>query len=73
MKPKSFRNYIWATLVTLSLASYGYLLSKDVADYATEDQASVSVDENEEEARVYLPDIALLKKLYDLAEGFLNR
>ena len=73
MKSKSFRNYIWAALVIFSVACYGYLYTKDASDYSVQEQASATVDENEEEARVYLPDIALLKKLYDLAEGFLNR
>ncbi|MAT53135.1 MAG: hypothetical protein CMN32_01545 [Saprospirales bacterium] len=73
MKSKSFRNYIWAALVTFSVACYGYLYTQDVSDYTVQEQATATVDENEEEARVYLPDIALLKKLYDLAEGFLNR
>ncbi|GAB4258185.1 MAG: hypothetical protein Kow0027_25670 [Saprospiraceae bacterium] len=73
MKSKSFHNYIWVSLVALSVACYGYLYSKDVTDYNLQKQATATVDENEEEARVYLPDVALLKKIYDLAEGFLNR
>lgn len=73
MKSKSFRNNFWLSLICVSIACYGYLSSKDASDYHISGQTSSVIDENEDEAKVYLPDIALLKKIYDLAEGFLNR
>lgn len=73
MKSKLFRSYIWGLLIVFSVFCYGYLLTQDISSYAVEDQSTASVSENEEEANVSLPDIALLKKVYELVERVLNR
>ncbi len=73
MKSKSFYNFIWVVLVLFSVACYGYLFTREVPELSAEVSATTTLEENEEEARVYLADIALLKKFYELAKGYLNR
>ncbi len=77
MKQQKFRPLIWGILITASLLSYVYLNSPSVKDYVSNSLAfsqSNSETEDEEmdpESKMFLPDIALAKKILDIAKSFL--
>lgn len=71
MKQQSFHKTAWVLLSVISLACYLYLTSIDPAEVAPE-YAGETVQQ-QEDSRVSLPEIALLKKVYDLAQAFLRR
>ncbi len=71
MKKYNFRSLIWAFLITASLGSYLYLHSVAVKEYGTCPSAiHLNEDgfEGKKESRVFLPDIALVKKLVNITK-----
>lgn len=59
MKKSNIRTFLFSFLVILSIASYTYMTSVTTSD------TSVNTTETEEmETNVYLPDVALIQKLF---------
>lgn len=71
------RPLIWGLLITASLLSYLYLNSPCVKDYVAssltnfQKESKTSGEEVEQESQIFLPDIALAKKILDLAKTLL--
>lgn len=69
MRKTNLRSTIWSLLVVLSLASYTYL-NCFTADLK-EDHATSNTDkgmEEERDAKVFLPDIAMVKTLLNITK-----
>lgn len=75
MKRKIPPSTIWHILIAVSLSCYGYLQSLDTADYSvgTDTQQILSETEDNKESSVLLPDVALVRKVFDLAINILRR
>jgi hypothetical protein len=77
MNKLKIRQLIWGLLITVSLLSYLYLNSPGVKDYVSDSLAisqsdtEVSEEEMEPESKIFLLDIALMKKILDTAKTFL--
>jgi len=77
MNKLKMRPLIWGLLITASLLSYLYLNSPCVKDYVASSltisqmESKTAGQEMEQESQVFLPDIALAKKILDLAKTLL--
>ena len=71
MKKIDFRTLVWAALFTASLSSYIYLHSASVKEYGTCPSAINQHEEGfegKQESKIFLPDIALVKKLLNITK-----
>ncbi len=74
MKKLNFRPLIWIALIALSIFSY-----KSIANASIDNAESYAVEYADEiepttkDSKVLLPDLALVKKVIDIAELILQR
>jgi hypothetical protein len=77
MNKLKIRSLIWGILITASLLSYLYLNSPYVKDYVSnsltisQTETEATEEEMEQESKIFLPDIALAKKLLDITKTLL--
>ena len=71
MKKSQLRSFTWVVLVAMSLGSYAYLKSVPVEqyqEYATENTIALEDQDEGEESKILLPDVALVKKIIDVTK-----
>ncbi|MCB0520841.1 MAG: hypothetical protein H6577_21335 [Lewinellaceae bacterium] len=72
MKKNNLRSITWAFLIAASLSSYIYLHVESVKNYGTCPSAIHLEDENfdgsQQDSKVFLPDIALVKKILNITK-----
>ncbi len=71
MKKSHLRSITWIFLLAMSLSSYAYLKSVPVEqyqEYATENTIALEDQDEREENKILLPDVALVKKIIDVTK-----
>lgn len=69
MKKSTLRSLIWTALAIISFACYGYLgHCTPEAKMTAQMQVELQENLNEKESNIYLPDIALVKKLINITK-----
>ena len=70
MKKSKLRSFIWSLLVIFSLASYIYMknLPAEAQDAVAMEETVEFEQANNEESKILLPDIALVKKVIDFSK-----
>lgn len=70
MKKSHIRSFSWAVLIAISLASYIYLKQipiEEYQQYAIEENSTID-ENNTDETKILMPDIAFVKKIIDLTK-----
>lgn len=74
MKKSKLRSVVWTLLVAFSLASYVYMKNLPAEVYEDVAVEEISIEQNEmEESKIILPDIALVKKVIDFSKVIFHR
>ena len=75
MKKSHYRSIVWAFLIVASFASYVYLKNVPIEEYQEFTiEETHSIDENDiDEGKIILADIALAKKIIDLTKLLLSK
>ncbi|MFQ5446398.1 MAG: hypothetical protein ACE5FF_05645 [Saprospiraceae bacterium] len=77
MKKLKIQTLIWGMLILVSLMSYLYLNSAVVKEYVSNSpeisatDTEVDEDEMQNESKIFLPDIELIKKILDISKTLL--
>ena len=74
MKKSKLRSVAWTLLAAFSLASYVYMKNLPAEAYEDVAMEEISINQNDmEESKIILPDIALVKKVIDFSKVIFHR